>query len=277
MRGTVSGLELLRPRRLDEALTMLSENPGTVPIAGGTDLYVALNFGTLQGTRFLDVWELDELRDIQDGNGALRIGALASYTSIIRSRAVRARLPMLAAAAGEIGGVQIQNRGTLGGNIANASPAGDSLPVLLAADAVVVLRSVAGERRIPLTEMYTGYRKTAMRADELITAVEVAHTEGVQWFRKVGTRAAQAISKIVLAGIRGERVRLAIGSVAPVPLRLSRTEEALTDGGTLERAREVLNEEIAPIDDVRSTAGYRRRVAGNLLARFWRETAAVGG
>jgi xanthine dehydrogenase small subunit len=277
MRGDVSGLELLRPRRLDEALTMLSENPGLVPVAGGTDLYVSLNFGTLQGTRFLDVWELDELRDIHDGNGTLRIGALASYTSIIRSRAVRARLPILAAAARETGGVQIQNRGTLGGNIANASPAGDSLPVLLAADAIVVLRSVGGERRVPLTEFYTGYRKTVMRRDELITAVEVAHAEGVQWFRKVGTRAAQAISKIVMAGMRGDRVRLAIGSVAPVPLRLPRTEQVLSGGATLERAREVLNEEIAPIDDIRSTAQYRRRVAGNLLARFWRETGTEAG
>lgn len=256
---------------------MLSENPGTVPIAGGTDLYVALNFGTLAGPRFLDVWELDELRDIQDGNGTLRIGALASYTSIIRSRAVRARLPMLAAAAREIGGIQIQNRGTLGGNIANGSPAGDSLPALMAADAVVLLRSVAGERRIPLTEFYVGYRKSVMRPDELITAVEIAHTAGTQWFRKVGTRAAQAISKIVMAGIRGDRIRLAIGSVAPVPLRLGRTEEALSSGVTLERAREVLASEIAPIDDLRSTASYRRNVAGNLLARFWRDTTAASG
>jgi xanthine dehydrogenase small subunit len=273
MKGSVSDLQLLRPRRLDEALSMLSENPGTVPLAGGTDLYVSLNFGTLQGTRFLDVWELDELRDIHDGNGMLRIGALASYTSMLRSRAVRTRIPMLAAAAREIGGVQIQNRGTLGGNIANGSPAGDSLPVLMSADGVVVLRSLAGERRVPLTEFYVGYRKSVMRADELITAVEIPHAEGIQWFRKVGTRAAQAISKIVMAGIRGEVVRLAIGSVAPVPLRLTRTEEALMDGATLEQARTVFESEISPVDDIRSTAGYRRRVAGNLLAKFWRDTA----
>lgn len=273
MKGSVSDLQLLRPRRLDEALTMLSENPGTVPLAGGTDLYVSLNFGTLQGTRFLDVWELDELRDIHDGNGMLRIGALASYTSMLRSRAVRTRIPMLAAAAREIGGVQIQNRGTLGGNIANGSPAGDSLPVLMAADGVVVVRSLAGERRVPLTEFYVGYRKSVMRPDELITAVEIPHVEGTQWFRKVGTRAAQAISKVVMAGVRGEVVRLAIGSVAPVPLRLTKTEEALMDGATLEQARAVFESEISPVDDIRSTAGYRRRVAGNLLAKFWRDTA----
>jgi xanthine dehydrogenase small subunit len=273
MKGSVSELQLLRPRRLDEALSMLSENPGTVPLAGGTDLYVSLNFGTLQGTRFLDVWELDELRDIHDGNGVLRIGALASYTAILRSRAVRTRIPMLAAAAREIGGVQIQNRGTLGGNIANGSPAGDSLPVLMAADSVVVLRSLAGERRFPLTEYYVGYRKSVIRADELITAVEIPHVQGAQWFRKVGTRAAQAISKVVMAGIRGEVVRLAIGSVAPVPLRLTRTEEALMNGATLEQARAVFESEISPVDDIRSTAGYRRRVAGNLLAKFWRDTA----
>lgn len=272
MRTSAGGLDLLRPRRLDEALTMLSESPGLMPLAGGTDVYVLLNFGILDAKRFMDLWEVDELRDIRDGNGVLRIGALASYTSIIRSRAVRARIPMLVAAAREIGGVQIQNRGTLGGNIANGSPAGDSLPVLLAADATIVMRSAAAERRVPLSEYYTGYRSSVLRPDELITAIEVPHDQGSQWFRKVGTRAAQAISKVVMAGTRGERVRLAIGSVAPVPLRLWQTEEALMSGAPLEDARAVLEREIAPVDDVRSTAEYRRRVAGNLLARFWRDT-----
>lgn len=277
MRGAVSGLELLRPRKLEEALTLLSENPGLTPVAGGTDLYVLLNFGTLQGTRFLDVWELDELRDIHDTSGLIRIGALASYTSLIRSRAVRARLPMLVAAAREIGGIQIQNRGTLGGNIANGSPAGDALPVLMAADANVVLRSLAGERKVPLTGFYTGYRKSVMRQDELITAVEIEHSEGRQWFRKVGTRAAQAISKVVIAAVRAERPRVAIGSVAPVPLRLTRTEEALAAGATIAEARSILESEISPVDDIRSTAAYRRKVAGNLLERFWEETAPPRG
>lgn len=272
MRSDVAAMQLLQPRTVDEALLLLRDNPETTPLAGGTDLYVALNLGTLQGRSFLDLWPLEELRQIREDDGVLGIGALASYSEIIRSRAVRARLPMLASAAREIGGVQIQNRGTLGGNIANGSPAGDSLPVLMAADAVVVLRSTAGERRVPLVDFYTGYRQSVMRGDEIITAVQVPRIDGKQWFHKVGTRAAQAISKIVMAGIRGERVRLAIGSVAPVPLRLYRTEESLSNGAAIAQARAALEAEISPIDDLRSTERYRRRVAGNLLERFWRET-----
>lgn len=274
MRSDVAAMDLLQPRTVEEAVLLLRDNPGTAPLAGGTDLYVALNLGTLQGRSFLDLWALDELRQIRDTDGVLSIGALASYSEIIRSRAVRARLPMLVAASREIGGVQIQNRGTLGGNIANGSPAGDSLPVLLAADAVIVLRSAAGERRVPIVDFYLAYRQSVMRADEIITTVEIPRTDGKQWFHKVGTRAAQAISKVVMAGIRGDRVRLAIGSVAPVPLRLPRTEEALSNGAGIEHARVELDAEIAPMDDLRSTERYRRRVAGNLLDRFWRETAA---
>ncbi|CAN5265923.1 xanthine dehydrogenase family protein subunit M [soil metagenome] len=274
MRSDVAAMDLLQPRTVEEAVLLLRDNPGTAPLAGGTDLYVALNLGTLQGRSFLDLWALDELRQIRDTDGVLSIGALASYSEIIRSRAVRARLPMLVAASREIGGVQIQNRGTLGGNIANGSPAGDSLPVLLAADAVIVLRSAAGERRVPIVDFYLAYRQSVMRADEIITTVEIPRTDGKQWFHKVGTRAAQAISKVVMAGIRGDRVRLAIGSVAPVPLRLPRTEEALSNGAGIEHARVELDAEIAPMDDLRSTERYRRRVAGNLLDRFWRETTA---
>lgn len=272
MRSDVGGMELFQPRTVDDALRLLRENPGVTPLAGGTDVYVALNLGTLTPRRFLDLWSLDELRQIREADGVLSIGALSTYSEIIRSRAVRARLPMLASAAREIGGVQIQNRGTLGGNIANGSPAGDSLPVLMAADASIVLRSTSGERRVPLVELYVGYRQTVISPDEIITAVEVPRVDGTQWFRKVGTRAAQAISKVVIAGIRGGQVRLAIGSVAPVPLRLRKTEQALSSGVTLEQARAELEAEIAPMDDLRSTERYRRRVAGNLLERFWRET-----
>ena len=176
---------------------------------------------------------------------------------------------MLAAAAREVGGVQIQNRGTIGGNVANASPAGDTLPVLLAADAVVVLRSAGGTRRVPMTSFYTGYRQTIARPDELIVAFEIQAVKGRQWFRKVGTRAAQAISKIVIAGVWDTPPRLAIGSVAPVPLRLSQTEHALGAGASLTEAQKILQREIAPIDDLRSTAEYRRQVAGNLLGQFY--------
>jgi CO/xanthine dehydrogenase FAD-binding subunit len=204
--------------------------------------------------------------------GVVSIGALTTYSQIIRSPILRRRLPMLVAAAREIGAVQVQNRGTLGGNVANGSPAGDSLPVLAATDAIVVLRSASGERRVPFSGFYTGYRRSVIRPGELISAIEIEPVEGTQWFRKVGTRAAQAISKVVMAAVRAPRPRIAIGSVAPTIVRASRTEELLGAGGTIEQAREVLMTEIAPIDDVRSTATYRRRVAGNLLAAFWSET-----
>jgi CO/xanthine dehydrogenase FAD-binding subunit len=202
----------------------------------------------------------------------LSIGALATYTAIIRSRHVQRRLPMLIQASREIGGMQIQNRGTLGGNIANASPAGDTLPVLAAADAVVVLRSAGEERRVPFTEFYTGYRQSHRRPDELITAVEIGPIEGLQWFRKVGTRAAQAISKVVMAAVRSPAPRLALGSVAPTVVRLPKTETALASGAGIEDAARVLDAEIHPIDDMRSSAAYRRNVASNLLRRFWSDT-----
>ena len=272
MRMAVSTLELREPRSLDEALRMLRDE-ALVPIAGTTDLFVALNFGTLAARRFLDIWRLNELRDIAVRGDVLSIGALASYTAIMRSRDVQARLPMLAEAAGQIGGVQIQNRGTLGGNVANGSPAGDSLPVLAVAEAVLVLRSADGERRVPFAQFYTGYRASVLRPDELIVAVEIPPVEGRQWFRKVGTRAAQAISKIVIAGVRAPAPRIALGSVAPTVVRLPLTERALAAQAGIDEAERVMQGEIAPLDDVRSTAEYRRRVAGNLLRRFWAETA----
>jgi CO/xanthine dehydrogenase FAD-binding subunit len=252
---------------------MLRDEGPLVPLAGCTDVYVGLNFGTLPATKFLDIWPLEELRAIRLSGGVLSIGALASYTEIIRSPLVRRRLPILAAAAREIGGVQIQNRGTLGGNIANGSPAGDSLPVLAVADATLVLASAREERRVPFAAFYTGYRKSVLRPDELIAAVEIPRVPGLQWFRKVGTRAAQAISKVVLAAVRSDRPRLALGSVAPTVVRLPRTEAVLASGSSIADARRELESEIQPIDDLRSTAEYRRRVSGNLLEQFWKETA----
>ena len=271
MRTAVSALDLRAARSLDEALRILDQEKRT-PLAGATDLYVALNFGTLRARRFVDIWPLRELRDIAPFDGGLRIGALATYTSVARSPIVRELLPMLVDAARQIGGVQIQNRGTLGGNIANASPAGDSLPVLAAVDATVVLQSVAGQRRVPINAFYTGYRTSVMRPDELIVAIDIPPVEGAQWFRKVGTRAAQAISKVVMAAVRGPAPRIALGSVAPTVVRLPRTEAALAAGAPIDDAARILSEEIQPIDDLRSTAEYRRYVAGNLLRRFWTET-----
>ncbi|MBZ5556908.1 MAG: FAD binding domain-containing protein [Acidobacteriia bacterium] len=268
MQSSISRLTLFQPSSLDEALTMLRDEGPLAPMAGCTDLFVALNFGTLAETRFLDLWQLDALKTIEERDGALSIGALATHTDLIRSSLVRRRLPMLAAAAREIGGVQIQNRGTLGGNVANASPAGDTLPVLAAADATVVLRNAGGTRRVPFTAFYTGYRQTVRRPDELIVSFDIAPVRGRQAFRKVGTRAAQAISKVVMAVVAGEAPRIAIGSVAPTVVRARRTEAALAAGASIAEAQRLLVEEIAPIDDIRSTAAYRRRVTASLLAHL---------
>lgn len=248
---------------------MLRDDGPLVPMAGCTDLYVSLNFGTLEDQRFLNLWRLDDLRRIEIRRKALWVGALATYTQILRSPLIRTHLPMLASAAREVGGVQIQNRGTVGGNVANGSPAGDTLPVLAVADAMVVLRSASGTRRVPFSAFYTGYRRSVLRSDELIEGFEIAPIAGRQWFRKVGTRAAQAIAKVVMAGVAGRTPRVALGSVAPTVVRALKTEEVLASGGSLDEAQRVLSLEIAPVDDLRSTAEYRRRVAANLLARFW--------
>jgi CO/xanthine dehydrogenase FAD-binding subunit len=276
MASVLSALTLLRPRSLGDALRRLRDDGPLVPLAGCTDLYVGFHFGSVRGQRFLDLSGLHALRRIRLRRETLVIGALASYAELIASPLVQRRLPMLVAASREVGSPQIQNRGTIGGNVANASPAGDTLPVLAAAEASVVLRSVDGERRVPFAAFYTGYRQTVRRPDELIVALEVPPVEGRQWFRKVGTRAAQAISKVVMAAVRAPRPRIALGSVAPTVVRLPRTEALLAAGGSLAEARALLAEEIQPIDDVRSTAAYRRHVAANLLAQFWSETNAQG-
>ncbi len=276
MKAAVSKLNLFQPRDLDDALRLLRHEAPLTPLAGCTDLYVAFNFGTLKEGRFLNIWGLDELREISVRDGVLRIGALATYTQMIQDRRVQDRAPMLVAASREVGGVQIQNRGTLGGNIANASPAGDTLPVLSALDADVVLRGLDGTRRVAFNEFYTGYRTTRRQSDELIVAVDIPPVTGRQWFRKVGTRAAQAISKVVLAAVRAETPRISLGSVAPTVVRLPKTESHLASGGTIRDAQTILMDEIQPIDDVRSTAAYRKRVAANLLARFWSDTGGAG-
>ena len=274
MQGSITNRTLLEPKSLREALRMLRDEGPLVPMAGCTDLYVSLNFGTLPATRFVNLWPLAELRAIRVRGDVLSIGALATYTDLIRSPLVRRRLPMLVAAAREVGGVQIQNRGTIGGNVANASPAGDTLPVLAASDATVVLQSADASRRVPFAAFYTGYRRSVLRPDELIAALEVPRVRGRQWFRKVGTRAAQAISKVVMAAVApvaGDPPRIALGSVAPTVVRLPSTEAALAAGASLDEAQQVLIDEIAPIDDIRSTAAYRTRVAANLLTRFWND------
>jgi CO/xanthine dehydrogenase FAD-binding subunit len=265
-------LALERPRSLKAALALLAAEPALTPIAGCTDVYVGLHFGTMPQRRFIDLWSLKELRGISVDRDVLRIGALSTYTEIIGSRLVQKRVPMLIAAAREVGGAQIQNRGTLGGNVANASPAGDTLPVLAAANARIVLRSQAGSRTVPFDTFYTGYRKSVRRGDELITAIEIPRVDGRQWWRKVGTRRAQAISKIMMAAVRGKDVRIAIGSVGPTVVLATQTAAVLANGGSVADAQAALLKEIAPIDDVRSTGEYRTRVAENLLAEFWKTT-----
>jgi CO/xanthine dehydrogenase FAD-binding subunit len=217
----------------------------------------------------------------------MTLGALTTFSEIREHAALGRRFPALAAAAAEVGGRQIQNRATVAGNIANASPAGDSLPALMALDAVVHVRSVRGPRAIPFGALYQGYRDLALAADELITAVEIpwAPPRSVQFFRKVGTRRAQSISKVVFAGVlrvgrdgRVDHVRLAWGSVAPVTLLSGRTEEVLLGAKpshvATTLARDALMEDIAPIDDIRSDREYRLAVAGNVLEQFLRAADA---
>ena len=250
----------LRPRDLKDAVQLYRTTQGCRLLAGGTDLMVMLHARTLrpEPRAVLDLWSLVELKGIRRVDGMLEIGAADPYTHIIRSVDVQQHLPALVAASRTIGVAQIQNRGTLGGNLANASPAGDTLPVLLAYDAVVV----TDRRSIPIDRFFTGYRKTALQADELITAVRFPVDRQVR-FRKVGTRAAQAISKVVMAVCR-EPARVAIGSVPDVPLRAARAEAAIKRRD-VEGAVAAVADDIRPIDDVRSTATYRRAVTQNVL------------
>lgn len=272
MPAVVSTLALERPRSLKAALALLASEPALTPIAGCTDVYVGLHFGTLRERRFIDLWNLKELRGISVDREVLRIGALSTYTEIIGSKLVQKRVPMLVAASREVGGAQIQNRGTLGGNVANASPAGDTLPVLAAANARIVLRSQAGTRTVPFDTFYTGYRQSVRRPDELIVAIEIPRIDGRQWWRKVGTRRAQAISKIMMAAVRGPETRIAVGSVGPTVVLARNAAAVLDGGGSIADAQTALLKEITPIDDVRSTREYRAKVAANLLESFWTST-----
>ena len=273
MPARVDTLTLERPRSLTAALSLLANDTTLTPIAGCTDVYVGLHFGTMKERRFVDLWSLDELRGISVNHDRVRVGALTTYRELIGSKVINKRLPMLVAAAREVGGAQIQNRGTLGGNIANASPAGDTLPVLAVANATVILRSSRGQRAVPFESFYTGYRATIRQPDELIVAIEFPGVDGRQWWRKVGTRRAQAISKVMIAGVRGAGVRVAFGSVGPSVTLARNAAAVLAAGGSIGEARVALMKEISPIEDVRSTREYRARVAANLLAEFWERTS----
>lgn len=275
-------IEAISPRSLEEAFAHLAEAPHR-PLAGGTDLMVQLAADAVEPPgRVLDLWRLDELRGIAEDDGGLLIGALTTYTQLRRSALVQARLPALADAAATVGAAQIQNRGTLGGNVCNASPAGDTLPVLLAADARFELGGPRGERTVAAADFWVGYRRTALAPDELLLRVRVPLPDGRRLrFRKVGTRRAQAISKVVMAlawredGGVWRDVRVALGSVAPTPVRAAETEAVLKGAApratVADHAAAVLAREVTPIDDVRSTADYRRAVSGRVLHRLLRE------
>lgn len=269
----------LRPRTLDEAVRRLEDDPSLVPTAGCTDLMVRSPEALHQMEKVIDLLAIDELRGIREVEGALEIGATTSFSEIRRSAAVRAAFPALAAAASVVGGWQIQNRATLGGNMANASPAGDSLPVLLALDALVVAAGARGFREIPYAEFHTGYRKTALQPGEIVASVRLPYLPqgSIQTFRKVGTREAQAISKIVVAMAgrledgRIAELRLAAGSVAPIPVRLRAAEEAvlgLSPGEAADLAGREAARAVTPIDDVRSTAEYRRFALERVVRRL---------
>ncbi|HKH49261.1 MAG TPA: xanthine dehydrogenase family protein subunit M [Thermoanaerobaculia bacterium] len=270
----------LRPRSLDEMVRHLEGDPGLIPVAGCTDLMVRGPEALHRIDKVIDLLGIPELRGSRAVDGGLEIGAATTFTEIRSSAAVRAAFPALVEAAGQVGGWQIQNRATLGGNIANASPAGDSLPVLLALDAVVVVAGRKGQREIPYAEFHTGYRKTALEPGEIIVRVRLPHLPAgsIQSFRKVGTREAQAISKVVVALVgrvdsgRIAELRLAAGSVAPVPVRLRAAEEAVRglppEAEAANRAGSIAAQEVQPIDDVRSTAEYRRYVLERVVRRM---------
>ncbi len=271
------------PRHLFEAYERLAAGP-TRPIAGGTDVMVAITgeLGPIP-ERMLDLSRIDALRGIQLEAGSLVLGARTTYTEIRRSALCREHLPALVEASATIGAAQIQNRGTLGGNIANASPAGDTLPILLATDAVILVGGQRGEREVAAKDFFVAYRKTALAPDELIVQIRFPLPPGREVrFRKVGTRRAQAISKVMMAlawedfGSTGwQNVRVALGSVAATPIR-ARATELILEGAhptpeVADRAAETLAGELTPIDDVRSTADYRRMVSARILHRLVRD------
>jgi CO/xanthine dehydrogenase FAD-binding subunit len=280
MRAYVPAYQLITPNGLEDALALLAREPGVwKPFAGGTDLMVLLEAGKLPHRQYVNIWNLWELRGIEVLPQHLSIGALTTYTEIQAHPVLRQEFPMLCQAASETGGLAIQNRGTIGGNIVNASPAADSPPALLVYDAELELVSTNGRRRVSYQSFHTGYKQMLIRADELLASVRLPRTKApiTHYYRKVGTRKAQAISKVCFAamartsGRQLEDVRIALGSVAPIPIRCVKTEAALR-GRSLDQllpeARAALANEIAPIDDIRSTANYRLNVSLNLLEQF---------
>ena len=281
MRAQPSEYELVAPGKLSKVLELLAREPGVwLPIAGGTEVMVQYGAGRLGARKLVSLWGLPELRRIERTEQELIIGAGCTYSDLRRHPVVAQEFPLLARAASWTGSIANQNRGTLGGNIVNASPAADSLPALLVYEAELLLISARGPRRMPHGDFHTGYKQTRLAPDEIISgiALQPRFAGYHAYSRKVGTRNAQAIAKLCLAGLgrvsenKIEDVRLAIGSMAVKPLRLRRTEKALLgqawSPALIAEARQALETEVAPIDDIRSSAAYRLHVAGNLLQEF---------
>ena len=269
----------VRPRDLDEALAARAAHPDWMVLAGGTDLMVNANHAAVPAG-IVDLWRLAAICFVRVADDAIAIGAGTTWHEVDRHPAIRARMAPLAAAAREIGALQIQARATVGGNVGTSSPVGDSLPVLLALDAELEVASVRGARRVPYREWCTGYRTTGLAPDELIVAAHVpvpGPATRATW-RKVGTRRAQSISKVMGAAaitFDGDVVvdaRVALNAVADQPIRITAVEAAVRGqrrAAAADAARAAVRATIRPIDDVRSTADYRREVAENLVARFF--------
>lgn len=275
-------MQFLRPKNLAETLKLVGRHPDYEILAGGTDICVRMNSGILKPAGLINIWGLSELKGIKEDGNFIEIGALATHSEIINSNLINKYLPALSDACMTIGAVQIQNRGTIGGNVMNASPAGDTLPVLLAYDADVETANKESKRSIKFSEFYKGYRKTALKNDEIVLKFRIKKTGPCEKsaFIKIGTRKAQAISKVmgcfVVAGPRaGQKIKsiaIAFGSVAPIPIRTPETEKFLTGKmlteKVIQKAVDLVKKEVTPIDDIRSTAEYRRHIAGVLLKRF---------
>ena len=283
MRSNVTQYELIAPRSLDAVLQILADSPDHyTPIAGGTELMVALGAGRLQSKKLVSLWNLNELRFIETTPDALVIGAGTTFTDIRRHRVIAKEFLILAQAASWTGSIANQNRGTLGGNIVNASPAADSPPVLLVYDATVTLVSIRGPRTIPYKDFHLAYKETALEPDELLHSVTLLRNlHGYKtYIRKVGPRNAQAISKVAIAAIarmkKGhiEDIRIGAASLREYPTRLTATEKSLLHQlitpATIVAARAAVLTEARPIDDIRSTAKYRATVAANLVEEFLR-------
>lgn len=280
MRAYIPHFQLVTPGSVSETLELFAREPNVWrPFAGGTDLMVLLEAGQLAHRNYVNISNLKELRGIEVSDAQVTVGALTTYTEIQSQPVLRAEFPLLCQAASETGGLAIQNRGTLGGNIVNASPAADSPPALLVYDAELELVSASGCRIVPYHGFHTGYKQMDIQPQELLARIHLPRTtQNLQhYYRKVGTRKAQAISKVCFAATANtedERladVRIALGSVAPIPIRCVQTEAALR-GRRIEQLTEIgkaaLAREIAPIDDIRSTAKYRIKVSLNLLHDF---------